>query len=131
MLFSYRHAGAKGERKCSYYSYYSFLTFAVDGGEWSASQQGRHLSTGKDPRYPLDGRLGGPHSWYGHRPEQKFFASAGDQSPVVQSVVRHYTPSVYSVPVYRPSALAKTIVSGVFCNVGKEDISPSHPKYVR
>jgi hypothetical protein len=35
-----RHAGAKGERK---YSSYSFLASALDGGEWSASRLGRAL----------------------------------------------------------------------------------------
>jgi hypothetical protein len=35
----------------------SFLTFALDGGEWSASHPGRFIS-----RYPLDKRLGGAHT---------------------------------------------------------------------
>jgi hypothetical protein len=39
----------------------TFLTSALDGGEWSASLLGR-LSRGKSPRYPLDRRLGGPQS---------------------------------------------------------------------
>jgi hypothetical protein len=40
-----------GERR---YSSYSFLTSALDGGEWSASRLGRALPPGKNPRYPLD-----------------------------------------------------------------------------
>jgi hypothetical protein len=52
---------------------------------------GRSLPPGKDPWYPLDRRLGGPQSWSGHRLEEKSFASAGDRTPVVQSVVRYYT----------------------------------------
>jgi len=48
------------------YSSYSFLTSALDGGEWSASRPGRALPLGKDLRYPLDRRLGGPQSWSGH-----------------------------------------------------------------
>jgi hypothetical protein len=36
-----RHAGAKGERK---YSSYSFLTSALHGGEWSASRSGHALA---------------------------------------------------------------------------------------
>jgi len=59
-----RHAGAKGEKR---YSSYSFLTSALDGGEWSASRPGRALTPGKDPQYPLDRRLGGPQSQSGHR----------------------------------------------------------------
>jgi hypothetical protein len=46
-----------GERR---YSSCSFLTSALDGHEWSASRPGRALPWGKDPRYPLDRRLGGP-----------------------------------------------------------------------
>jgi hypothetical protein len=48
------------------YSSYSFLTSALDGGEWSASRSGRSLPRGKDPQYPLYRRLGGPQSRSGH-----------------------------------------------------------------
>jgi hypothetical protein len=48
-------------------SSYSFLSSALDGGEWSASRLGRALFPGKDPRYPLYRRLGGPQSRSGHR----------------------------------------------------------------
>jgi hypothetical protein len=57
----YRYAGAKGERK-----YSSFLTSALEGGEWSASRSGRALPPGMDPRYPLERRQGGTQSWSGH-----------------------------------------------------------------
>jgi hypothetical protein len=59
-----RHGGACGERR---YSSYPFLTSALDGGEWSASRPGRALPPGKEPRYPLDRRLGGPQSRSGCR----------------------------------------------------------------
>jgi hypothetical protein len=53
----------------------------------------------KDPRYPLDRRLCGPQSWFGQRGYRKHpFASAGDRTPVVQSVVRHYTD--WATPVH-------------------------------
>jgi hypothetical protein len=55
----YCNAGTKGERRCSFYS---FLTLAVNGGEWSASRPGRALPPGKDLRHPLYRRLGGPQS---------------------------------------------------------------------
>jgi hypothetical protein len=58
------HAGTWGERR---YSSYSFLTSALDGGEWSASRSGRALSRGKDPWYPLYRRLSGPQGRSGHR----------------------------------------------------------------
>jgi hypothetical protein len=59
-----RHGGAWGERR---YISYSFLTTALDGGECSASRPGHALSRGKDPRYPLYRRLGGPQTRSGHR----------------------------------------------------------------
>jgi hypothetical protein len=62
------HGGAWVERR---YSFYSFLTSALDGGEWSASRPGRGLPRGKDPLYTLDRRLGGPQSRSGHRSWRK------------------------------------------------------------
>jgi hypothetical protein len=38
-----------GERR---YSSYSFLTSALEGGEWSASRPGRALAPGKEPPVP-------------------------------------------------------------------------------
>jgi hypothetical protein len=35
------------------YSSYSFLTSALDGGEWSASRPGRALPPGKEPPVPI------------------------------------------------------------------------------
>jgi hypothetical protein len=39
-----------GERS---YSCYSFLTSALEGGEWSASRPGRALPPGKEPPVPI------------------------------------------------------------------------------
>jgi hypothetical protein len=63
-----RHEDARGERKCSSYS---FLTSALDGGEWSASRPDRALPRGKNPRYPLYRRLSVPQSRSGHRGYRK------------------------------------------------------------
>jgi hypothetical protein len=41
-----RRGGALVERR---YSSYSFSTWALDGGEWSASRSGRVLAPGKGP----------------------------------------------------------------------------------
>jgi hypothetical protein len=49
-LSRYGHADAKGVRKCSSYS---FLTSALDGGEWSTSCPGHTLTRGKDPPLPI------------------------------------------------------------------------------
>jgi hypothetical protein len=46
---------------------------------------------GKDTRYPLDRKLGWPELVSTQRLEERSFASAGDRTPVVQSVVKHYT----------------------------------------
>jgi hypothetical protein len=59
-----RHGGTWGEMR---YSNYSYLTSALDGGEWSASCPGRALPPRKGPPYTLDRRLGGPQSRYGRR----------------------------------------------------------------
>jgi hypothetical protein len=87
------------------YSSYSFLISALDGGEWSASRPLRALPLGMDSRYPLDRRLIGPQSWSTQRLKQIPFASAGDRTPVVQCVVRHYTDLATPAPtndyVYR------------------------------
>jgi hypothetical protein len=45
-----RHAGAKGERR---YSSYSFLTSALCGVEWSALRLGFALAPGKGPPVPI------------------------------------------------------------------------------
>jgi hypothetical protein len=49
-----RHAGANGERKYIY----SFLTSALDGGEWSASSHGPALPPGKGPMAPIVQEVG-------------------------------------------------------------------------
>jgi hypothetical protein len=58
--------GHLGDRR---YSSYSFLTSALEGGEWSASRPGRALPPGKEPppRSPLYRRVGGPQSRSGRR----------------------------------------------------------------
>jgi hypothetical protein len=84
-----RHVGAKGERK---YRCYSFFTSALDEDEWLWSRPCHALSQGKKTRYPMDRRLGGPQELvWTQRLEEKSFASDGDETPLVQCVVRHYT----------------------------------------
>jgi hypothetical protein len=52
-----------GDRR---YSSYSFLTSALEGGEWSVSHPAA-IYHGESPRYPLYRRLGGPQSRSGRR----------------------------------------------------------------
>jgi hypothetical protein len=40
----------------------------------------------KSPHYPLDGRLGEPHSQSGRSGEEKIPAPAGNRKPVVHSI---------------------------------------------
>jgi hypothetical protein len=71
---------------------YSFLTSALDGGEWSASCPGRALHPGKGPPVPIGQEAGwAPEPVWTQRLDEKSSASVGDRTPVVQSVVRHYT----------------------------------------
>jgi hypothetical protein len=62
----------------------------------------------KDPRYPLDRRLGGPQSrvWT-QGLQEKSSAALGDRTPIVQPVVRHYTDWATAAP--------KTVVSSLIC----------------
>jgi hypothetical protein len=46
---------AQGKRR---YSSYSFMTSALDGGEWSASRSGRALPPGKGPPVPIGQEAG-------------------------------------------------------------------------
>jgi hypothetical protein len=87
-LYRYRHAGVKGEKK---YSSYSFLTSKLDG----VSGQ-RHATTALYSRERTPGTIGYETGWaselfWTQRLKKKSFASAGDRISVVQSVVRHYT----------------------------------------
>jgi hypothetical protein len=54
-----RHGGVWGKR---WYSSYSFLTSALDGGEWSASRPGRDLPLGKGPGTHCTGGWVGPRA---------------------------------------------------------------------
>jgi hypothetical protein len=85
-----------GERRKSYYS---FLTSALDGGEWSASRPGRDLLPGKGPPVPIGQEAGWvPKPVWTQRLEEKFSAPVGDRTPVVQSVVSHCTNQTTPAP---------------------------------
>jgi hypothetical protein len=74
------------------YSSYSFLTSALEGGEWSASRSGRALPPGKEPSVPNVQEAGwAPEPVWTQRFEEKSSAFVGDRTPAVQSVVRHCT----------------------------------------
>jgi hypothetical protein len=70
----------------------SFLTSVLDGGEWSASRPGCALPPAKGPPVPIaqEAEWATEPVWT-QRLGEKSSASAEDRTPVVQSVVRHYT----------------------------------------
>jgi hypothetical protein len=57
---------------------------------WVVSFTPATLPLGKEPPYPLDGRLGGPQSWYGRCGVQKISFPPGNQSLTVQAVARRF-----------------------------------------
>jgi hypothetical protein len=81
---------------------HAFLTSALDGNEWSASDTGHFTLWGKIPRYPFD-RLDGPQSWSGCSGEQKslpplelctyllnnFYSYYGKRSSLTTSLMLH------------------------------------------
>jgi hypothetical protein len=69
------------------YNPYSFLTSALDEGEWSASRLGRAV-----PPVPIGQGAGlvSEPVWT-QRLEEKSSTSLGDRTPVVQFVVSHCT----------------------------------------
>jgi hypothetical protein len=82
----WRHMGKRR------YSSYSYLTSALDGGEWSASRPGRALAPGKGPPVPIGQEAGwAPEPVWMQRLEEKSSPSVRDRSPVVQSVLSHCT----------------------------------------
>jgi hypothetical protein len=83
--------GGGGGRR---YSFYSFLTSALDGGEWSASPPPPRLALppGKGSPVPIGQEAGwAPEPVWTQWLEEKSSASVGDRTSIVQPVVRHYT----------------------------------------
>jgi hypothetical protein len=71
------------------YSSYSFTTSALDGGEWSASRPGRALPPAKGRPVPIEQEAWwSAESVWTQRLQEQSFASAGDRTLVVQSVVK-------------------------------------------
>jgi hypothetical protein len=67
------------------YSFYSFSTSALDGGEWSASRLGRAFTHGKGPPVPIVQEAGwAPEPVWTQRLEEKSFAPAEDRTPIAR-----------------------------------------------
>jgi hypothetical protein len=80
-LSHYHHAGNNGKSK---FSSQSFLTSALDGGEWSASSPGHTSLPGKRTPVPIGQEVGWASAMVWTKRLQ-------DRTLVIQSVVRHYT----------------------------------------
>jgi hypothetical protein len=75
-----RHGG--GRR----YSSYSFMTSALDGGDWSASRPGHVLPPGKGPPVPTGQEAGwAPEPVWTHRLEEKSSSPAGYRTSIAWS----------------------------------------------
>jgi hypothetical protein len=59
---------------------HSFFTSALYGGEWLNSRPGR-FNPGKEPRYPLNRRTGGPKSGSGRFQKKKISYAYRDSDP--------------------------------------------------
>jgi hypothetical protein len=92
-----RHAGATEERS---HSSFSLLISAPDGDEWSASCPGRLLSPGRDPGTHWIGGWVDLRAGLDTESREQSFTSDGDETPVVQSAIRHYTDWVSSAGTF-------------------------------
>jgi hypothetical protein len=57
------------------------------------------LPPGKEPRYQLDRRLGGPQSWSGRRGEEKILHPTGTRTPTPRPVASRYTDYAIPAPI--------------------------------
>jgi hypothetical protein len=73
------------------YSFYYFLTSALERGERVVLYHGCALPVGKGlPVSTVQARWAPEPIWM-QRLEENSFASVGDQTPILQSIVRHCT----------------------------------------
>jgi len=86
------HEGPEGEQK---YSSTISLTSVLDGGGWSAPRPGR-FTPGKETRYPLHRRMGGPHGRSGR--VWKISPTSGFDPRIVQPVASLCTG--YAIPAH-------------------------------
>jgi hypothetical protein len=132
-LYHSRHAGTKGERR---YSSYSFVFSALDRSEWSASRPSRALRPERTPVAIVQEAGWASELLWTQRLQEKPFSSAGDRTSVVQSVVRHYadraTPSSLSLYVLRiisgEGRLWSELSDKECGSAGKNKLEESHPR---
>jgi hypothetical protein len=92
--FHLRRRNKGSERECRYSFILSF-TSTLGGGGWSTSRPGR-FTPGKETRYPLHRRLGGPQNMSGGL--RKISPTLGFDPRTVQPLTSCYTDS--AVPAH-------------------------------
>jgi hypothetical protein len=107
-----RRTGHEGPETEQRYSSTLSLSSALDGGE-SLTPRFDRFTPGKDTRYPLYGRLGGPQGPCGR--VQKTKPPPGLDPRTVQPVDSRYTD--YNIPVYSSQhiPLKTCVLSGYGC----------------
>jgi hypothetical protein len=83
------------------------LTLALDEGGWSTSRPGR-FTPGKETRYPLYRRLGGPQGRSGRI--QKIPSPPGFDPRTVQPVASHYTD--WAIPAHPTHPVLTRYITG-------------------
>jgi hypothetical protein len=118
-----------GERR---YSSYSFLTSALDGGEWSASRPGRAFTPGeRTPGTHWRGGWVGPRAGLDTEARGKILCprlESNPDRPVVQPVVRHYTDWANPAPTCHSGPLKSSKAVPLRHAGAKEEtsIAPTH-----
>jgi hypothetical protein len=107
------------------YSSYSFLTSALEGGEWSASRPGRALPPGKEPPVPIVEEAGwAPQPVWTQRLEEKILCLCRRSNPGRR--VRSRTQYWLSYPgsrIYNVGLLFTNLIEMLFeteCVCGKK-----------
>jgi hypothetical protein len=109
-----------GDRR---YSYYSCITSALEGGEWSASRPGRALPPGeRAPGTHCTGGWVNPRAGLDAEVRGKFSASVGDRTPAVQSVVTLYTDCATLAVLPYLVAFLMPVFTEPHINVGKSSL---------
>jgi hypothetical protein len=93
--------------------FHAFLTSALNGGEWSASQPAA-LSQGESPWYPLDRRLGRPQGPSGRGSEEKnSWPLPGLEPPIILPIAQRYTSGTAALYKSQSSSLYSTLTCSV------------------
>ena len=102
--------GIQGEQRLWLHS---FLTLALNGGEWSTSCPACITPTKVSP-YPLSGRLDGPRSWSGHFGEDDTHHLLGFKPWIVLAIVTIQTTLSWLTTIASSKSRSKNSKFGTF-----------------